>query len=146
MFGMIYGALLCEKAGVSMDAYVEQLPLTIKVVHDYYDVFAASVPSGNFSNPPASLATYYAAFQDTLNTCRDLGTPQELPQLFHDLVKRGIGSQFPLYGRTQRRLRLRVKPTKSAVRSVSGGKLSVLATWPARGRLATRRPRQRPLA
>lgn len=90
MFGMIYGALLCEKAGVSMDAYVEQLPLTIKVVHDYYDVFAASVPSGNYSNPPASLATYYAAFRDTLNTCRDLGTPQELPQLLHDLVKRGI--------------------------------------------------------
>lgn len=90
MFGMIYGALICEKAGVSMDAYVEQLPLTIKVVQDYYDVFAASVPSGDFSNPPASLGTYYAAFQDTLNTCRDLGTPEDLPRLLHDLVKRGI--------------------------------------------------------
>ncbi|MDX1426011.1 MAG: hypothetical protein R3322_22910, partial [Kiloniellales bacterium] len=92
MFGMIYGALLCEKAGVSMDAYVAQLPLTIKVVHDYYDVFAASVPSGDFSNPPASMGTYYAAFQDVLNTCRDLGTPRELPQLLHDLVERGIES------------------------------------------------------
>ncbi len=90
MFGMIYGALICQKAGVSMEAYVEQLPLTIKVVHDYYDVFAASVPSGDYSNPPASLGTYYAAFQDTLNTCRDLGTPDELPRLLHDLVKRGI--------------------------------------------------------
>ena len=90
MFGMIYGALICEKAGVSMDTYVEQLPLTIKVVQDYYDVFAASVPSGDFSNPPASLGTYYAAFQDTLNTCRDLGTPEDLPRLLHDLVKRGI--------------------------------------------------------
>jgi 3-hydroxyisobutyrate dehydrogenase-like beta-hydroxyacid dehydrogenase len=90
MFGMIYGALICEKAGVSMDAYVEQLPLTIKIVQDYYDVFAASVPSGDFSNPPASLGTYYAAFQDTLNTCRDLGTPEDLPRLLHDLVKRGI--------------------------------------------------------
>ena len=90
MFGMIYGALICEKAGVSMDVYVEQLPLTIKVVQDYYDVFAASVPSGDFSNPPASLGTYYAAFQDTLNTCRDLGTPEDLPRLLHDLVKRGI--------------------------------------------------------
>jgi 3-hydroxyisobutyrate dehydrogenase-like beta-hydroxyacid dehydrogenase len=92
MFGMIYGALLCEKAGVSMDAYVAQLPLTIKVVRDYYDVFAASVPSGDFSNPPASMGTYYAAFQDVLNTCRDLGTPRELPQLLHDLVERGIES------------------------------------------------------
>ena len=90
MFGMIYGALICEKAGVSMAAYVEQLPLTIKVVHDYFDVFAASVPSGDFSNPPASLGTYAAAFQDTLNTCQDLGTPDELPRLLHDLVARGI--------------------------------------------------------
>jgi 3-hydroxyisobutyrate dehydrogenase-like beta-hydroxyacid dehydrogenase len=90
MFGMIYGALLCEKAGVSMDAYVEQLPLTIKVVHDYYDLFAATVPSGNFADPPASMGTYYAAFQDVLNTCRDLGTLDELPRLLHDLLKRGI--------------------------------------------------------
>ena len=90
MFGMIYGALLCEKAGVPMDAYVEQLPLTIKVVHDYYDLFAATVPSGNFADPPASMGTYYAAFQDVLNTCQDLGTPDELPRLFHDLLKRGI--------------------------------------------------------
>lgn len=90
MFGMIYGALLCEKAGVSMDDYVELLPLTIKVVHDYYDVFAASVPSGNFADPPASMGTYYAAFQDVVNTCRDLGTPDEMPRLLHDLAKRGI--------------------------------------------------------
>jgi hypothetical protein len=92
MFGMIYGALLCEKAGVSMDAYVEQLPLTIKVVHDYYDLFAATVPSGNFADPPASMGTYYAALQDVLNTCRELGTPDELPRLLHDLLERGINA------------------------------------------------------
>ena len=90
MFGMIYGALLCEKAGVSMEAYAEQLPLTVKVVHDYYDLFAATVPSGNFDEPPASMGTYCAAFQDVLNTCRDLGAPDELPRLFHDLLKRGV--------------------------------------------------------
>lgn len=90
MFGMIYGALICEKAGVSMDAYVEQLPLTIKVVHDYFDVFAASVPSGDFSDPPASIGTYMAAFEDTLKTCRELGVPNELPQLLRDHVKQGI--------------------------------------------------------
>lgn len=90
MFGMIYGALICERAGVSMDDYVEVLPLTIKIVHDYYEVFAASVPSGRFADPPASMGTYYAAFQDVLNTCRDLGTPDELPRLLHDLAKRGI--------------------------------------------------------
>ena len=56
MFGMIYGAMVCEKAGVSMDDYVNLLPLTIKIVHDYYDVFAASVPSQNFADPPASIS------------------------------------------------------------------------------------------
>jgi hypothetical protein len=90
MFGMIYGALLCEKAGVSMDDYVAQLPLTIDVVHDYYDIFAATVPKGDYADPPASMGIYLAAFQDVLSTCRDLGTPDELPRLLHDLTKRGI--------------------------------------------------------
>ncbi len=90
MFGMIYGALICEKAGVSMAAYVEQLPLTIKVVHDYYDLFAATVPSGDFADPPASMGVYHAAFQDVLNTCRDLGAPDDLPRLLHGLLERGI--------------------------------------------------------
>jgi len=90
MLGMIYGALICEKAGVSMEAYVEQLPLTIKVVNDYFDVFAASVPSGDFSNPPASIGTYLAAFEDTLNTCRDLGVPDDFPLILHGHVKQGV--------------------------------------------------------
>lgn len=90
MFGMIYGALLCQKAGISMETYVEILPLTIKIVHDYYALFAATVPDGNYSNPPASLGVYHAAFEDVLKTCRDLGTPEELPALLHDLLQRGI--------------------------------------------------------
>jgi 3-hydroxyisobutyrate dehydrogenase-like beta-hydroxyacid dehydrogenase len=90
MFGMIYGALICEKAGISMDEYVEQIPLTLKVVHDYYDVFAATVPSGDFSNPPASIGTYLAAFQDALDTFKDSGVAHELPELLHGLMKRGV--------------------------------------------------------
>ena len=85
MFGMIYGALICEKAGVSMEDYVAQIPLTIKIVQDYYDLFAATVPSGNFDDPPASLGTYHAALQDVVNSCRDLGTADELPRLLRDL-------------------------------------------------------------
>jgi 3-hydroxyisobutyrate dehydrogenase-like beta-hydroxyacid dehydrogenase len=90
MFGMIYGAMICEKAGISMDAYVEVLPLTIRIVHDYYDLFAATVPGGNFADPPASLGVYHAAFQDVLNTCADLGAPDELPRVLHDLLQRGM--------------------------------------------------------
>ena len=90
MFGMIYGALICQRAGVSMEDYVAQLPLTIKVVHDYYDVFAASVPSQDFDDPPASISTYQAAFQDVLATCRDLDAPDALPRLLSGLVQQGI--------------------------------------------------------
>ena len=89
MFGMIYGALLCKKAGVSTDAYVEQLPLTIKVVNDYYDVFAASVPANDYSNPQASIDTYVAAFADTLESFRDNNVSDELPRLMSKLVNRG---------------------------------------------------------
>jgi 3-hydroxyisobutyrate dehydrogenase-like beta-hydroxyacid dehydrogenase len=90
MFGMIYGALICEKAGISMDTYVAQIPLTLKVVDDYYEVFASTVPSGDFSNPPASISTYLAAFQDVLNSFKDLGVTHELPELLHGLVQRGV--------------------------------------------------------
>jgi 3-hydroxyisobutyrate dehydrogenase-like beta-hydroxyacid dehydrogenase len=93
MFGMIYGALICAKAGISMDDYVHQIPLTLKVVHDYYDVFSATVPSGNFSNPPASIGTYLAAFQDVLDTFKKSGVPHEFPELLHGLVQRGTDSR-----------------------------------------------------
>jgi 3-hydroxyisobutyrate dehydrogenase-like beta-hydroxyacid dehydrogenase len=90
MFGMIYGAMICEKAGISMDAYVEALPLTIKIVHDYYELFSKTVPGGKFDDPPASLSVYHAAFEDVLRTCGNLGAPDELPRLLRDLLKRGM--------------------------------------------------------
>ena len=92
MFGMIFGALLCKKAGVSMETYVEQMPLTIKVVHDYYDVFAASVPTEDFDNPQASIDTYVAAFNDTLESFRENGANTELPELMSRLVNMGANA------------------------------------------------------
>lgn len=89
MFGMIFGALLCKKAGVSMDTYVEQMPLTIKVVHDYYEVFASSVPTDDYSNPQASIDTYVAAFSDTLESFKINGANDELPRLMSNLVNLG---------------------------------------------------------
>jgi 3-hydroxyisobutyrate dehydrogenase-like beta-hydroxyacid dehydrogenase len=89
MFGMIYGALLCKKAGVSMDTYVEHMPLTIKVVHDYYDVFSSSVPNDDYSNPQASIDTYVAAFADTLESFKDNNANDELPGLMAKLVNMG---------------------------------------------------------
>jgi 3-hydroxyisobutyrate dehydrogenase-like beta-hydroxyacid dehydrogenase len=89
MFGMIYGALLCKKAGVSMDTYVEQMPITIKIVNDYYEVFATSVPTDDYSNPQASIDTYVAAFSDTLESFKDNDVNDELPRLMSRLVNLG---------------------------------------------------------
>ena len=89
MFGMIYGALLCNKAGLPLASYVEQLPLTIKVVHDYYDVFSTSVLADDYSNPQASIDVYVAAFADTLKSFHEHGASDELPRLLAELVNRG---------------------------------------------------------
>ena len=89
MFGMIYGALLCKKAGLPMHTYVEQMPLTIKVVSDYYDVFASSVLSNNYSDPQASIYTYIAAFADTLESFRNHDVNDELPRLMASLLDKG---------------------------------------------------------
>lgn len=89
MFGMIYGALLCKKAGVSMDTYVKQMPLTIKIMNDYYEVFASSVLTDDYSDPQASIDTYVAAFADTLESFKDNGVSDELPRLMSKLVNRG---------------------------------------------------------
>jgi len=64
--------------------------VSIKMVRDYYDVFAATVPSGRYSDPPASMATYEAALEDALATFKSLGARAELPQLMRDLVHRGV--------------------------------------------------------
>ncbi len=52
---------------------------------------AATVPSGRYSDdPPATMATYAAAFDDALGTFDNLGARAELPRLMHDLVHRGV--------------------------------------------------------
>lgn len=94
MFGMLYGALACEKAGVPLDSYVEQIPLTLAVAKDYYEVFASTVPTNDFADPPASIDTYAAAFQDVLASFRDLRINHEFPELMNDIVQRGVGAGF----------------------------------------------------
>ena len=97
MFGMIYGALLCKKAGLPLSTYVDQMPLTIKVVHDYYDVFSTSVLLDDYSNPQASIDVYVAAFADTLESFREHGADDRLPRLMANLLERaakaGLGGQ-----------------------------------------------------
>jgi len=90
MFGMIYGGLVCKKAGIPLDVFAQQVPVSLGVLPSYHQYFADTVPSGNFDEPPASMATYAAALDDVLSTFKETGAPAELPQLFSDLAHRGI--------------------------------------------------------
>ena len=90
MFGMIYGGLVCRKAGIPQDVFAQLIPVSLGVLPSYHKYFADSVPSGNFDNPPASMTTYAAALDDALSTFKENGAPAELPQLFSDLAHQGI--------------------------------------------------------
>jgi len=90
MFGMLYGAAVCEKAGVPLKLYAEQMPATLKLVDDYAATFAATVPTQEFADSAASLATYVGALDDSLTTFESLGARSELPRLMHDLAHQGM--------------------------------------------------------
>ena len=87
MFGMIYGALACQKAGIPMQVYVDQLPATIKMVNDYHDLFARTVPSEDYDNAEASLKVYALAQEDALKTCLSVGAPADFIRFMHDRTK-----------------------------------------------------------
>ena len=89
MFGLIYGALACQKAGVPLDVFADE-EMLINDVRGYLDVFTSTVASDQYSDPPASMATYEAAFDDALKTFNALGVRSEFPQLMHDLVHCGV--------------------------------------------------------
>ena len=97
MFGMVYGALVCREAGVSMQAFSDQIPASIKLVHDYYDVFSRTVPNGNYDNAEATLDVYARAQADALETFERLGAAPEFMKLIHDRTseaqKAGFGNK-----------------------------------------------------
>ncbi|MEX0350578.1 MAG: NAD(P)-dependent oxidoreductase [Paracoccaceae bacterium] len=87
MFGMIYGALVCQKAGIPMQVYVDQLPATIKLVNDYYDLFARTVPTEDYENAEASLKVYALAQEDALKTFNAANAPSDFIRLMHDRTR-----------------------------------------------------------
>jgi 3-hydroxyisobutyrate dehydrogenase-like beta-hydroxyacid dehydrogenase len=92
MFGMIYGALIAERAGISAAAYFKQVPTSQKVVGDYVKVATETITSGDFSNRGASLNVYQAAIKDMMVTFEQLKVPADLPKLMHKLVEQGIAA------------------------------------------------------
>ncbi len=87
MFGMIYGALVCQKSGIPMQVYSDQLPATIKLVNDYHDLFAKTVPTENYGNAEASLKVYALAQEDALKTFQSVNAPAEFIRLMHDRTR-----------------------------------------------------------
>lgn len=87
MFGMIYGALACKKAGIPMQLFSDQLPATLKLVADYHNLFTRTVPAEDYDNAEASLKVYALAQEDALKTCQSLGAPTELMQLMYRQTK-----------------------------------------------------------
>jgi 3-hydroxyisobutyrate dehydrogenase-like beta-hydroxyacid dehydrogenase len=84
MFGMINGAQVCRKAGVPMQIYADQIPATLKLVHDCHKLFADIVPQQDYDNPEASMAVYALAQEDALKTFKRLGAPAQLIQMIYD--------------------------------------------------------------
>ncbi len=87
MFGMIYGALVCRKAGIPMQVYSDQLPATLKLVNDYHDLFARTVPTEDYDGAEASLKVYALAQEDALKTFQSLEAPAEFIELIYARTK-----------------------------------------------------------
>lgn len=90
MFGMIYGGLLCKKAGIPLEEFARQVPISMGVLPSYHQYFSDSVAGELFESPEASMATYAAALDDALATFEALGAASELPKLFSQQAHRGM--------------------------------------------------------
>lgn len=97
MFGMLYGAQACRKAGVSMEVFSQQIPASLKLIHDYHEVFCKTVPGEDFDNPEASLKVYALAMQDALKTYESLDAPAGFTRMMHDqlmsAMENGLGDK-----------------------------------------------------
>ncbi len=90
MWGMIYGALACKKAGISVQSFSDLVPISMGMMKPYYDYFAATAPQATYDNPPATMRTYAAALDDVLASFEALGARDELPRLFVEMAHKGM--------------------------------------------------------
>jgi 3-hydroxyisobutyrate dehydrogenase-like beta-hydroxyacid dehydrogenase len=90
MWGMIYGALACKKAGIPIQTFSDLVPISMGMMKPYYDYFAATAPEADYDDPPATMRTYAAALEDVLASFEALGARDELPRLFVDMAQKGM--------------------------------------------------------
>jgi len=92
MWGMIYGALACRKAGIPVQTFSDLVPISMGMMKPYYDYFAETAPTSSYDDPPATMRTYAAALEDALASFEALGARDELPRLFVDMAERGMAA------------------------------------------------------
>jgi 3-hydroxyisobutyrate dehydrogenase-like beta-hydroxyacid dehydrogenase len=90
MFGMIDGALMCEKLGVPADVYLEMLPSTFPLMADYVDLASRTIPTEQFENPSATLATYADAVNDISKGFEEAGINAAFFEFIGAQLQRGI--------------------------------------------------------
>ena len=79
-----------DKAGIPLEDFARQVPVSMGVMPAYHRYFSDSVARETFASAEASMATCAAALDDALATFEALGAPSELPRLFSDQAHRGM--------------------------------------------------------
>ncbi len=94
IFGLIYGGAVCRKAGLPMEAFAAQVPVTLSMAGNYADLFMRTVPTRDYDDPGATVAVYLAALEDVMATFEGTGTTDALPRLMRDLAQRGVDEGY----------------------------------------------------
>ncbi len=94
MFGLIYGGVVCRKAGLPMEVFAAQVPVTLGMAGNYADLFMRTVLTRDFDDPVATVAVYLAALEDVMATFEGTETPDALPRLMRDLAQRGVDEGY----------------------------------------------------
>ena len=94
MFGLIYGGAVCRKAGLPMEVFAAQVPVTLGMAGNYADLFMRTVPTRTYDDPGATVAVYLAALDDVMATFEATETPDAFPRLMRDLARRGVDEGY----------------------------------------------------
>ncbi len=94
MFGLIYGGAVCRKAGLPMEVFAAQVPVTLGMAGNYADLFMRTVPTRDYDDPGATVAVYLAALEDVMATFEATETSDALPRLMRNLAQRGVDEGY----------------------------------------------------
>ena len=84
------GGAVCRKAGLPVEAFAAQIPVTHQMTGNYGKLFADTVPRRNYDDAEATMAVYLAALNDVMATFEGTGTPDVFPRLMRDLTKAAV--------------------------------------------------------